>query len=192
MKLRWNLSLLTLTLIACEQHGIEERTVAKGIEHVPDSSSLLSEGRSKPTDWPWTLPEAWAEDPEPRQMRLATFIAPDAAGPVEVAVTRFDGRVGGERAIINRWRGQMGLNPISGDEIENAITRYSAAGFEGYETRIESTEGVMLAAGVYEAAIDKTWFVRATVRDTLIADRLESSLFGMARSIAGVGDGGGE
>lgn len=192
MNLRWSLSLLTFALVACGQQGIEERTVPKGIEHIPESSTLQSEGHSEPTDWPWTLPEGWTEDPEPRQMRLATFIAPDSAGPVEVAVTRFDGRVGGVLANINRWRGQMGLNPISDDEIESVITRYSATGFDGYETRIESAAGVMLAACVYEAAIDKTWFVRATVGDALTADRLESALFEMARSIAGVGEGGGE
>lgn len=121
-------------------------------------------------------------------MRLATYIAPDSAGAVEVAVTRFGGRVGGEVANINRWRVQMGLGAIVEGELDAAVTRFSSAGFEGYETRIESPRGVMLAAGVYEEAIDQTWFVRATVLEKAAADRLQDDLFRMARSIAGVND----
>ncbi len=125
-------------------------------------------------------------------MRLATYLAPDPGGTVEVALSRFDGRVGGELANMTRWRRQMGLPPIEADELESAITRYSAPGFEGYEARIESPSGVMLAAGVYETAIDATWFVRATVTDPGAADRLQAEVFGVARSIAGAeGESGG-
>lgn len=119
-------------------------------------------------------------------MRLATYIAPDPGGPVEVAVTRFGGRVGGALANINRWRAQMGLGPIGEDELGASISRFSAAGFDGYEIRIESPRGVMLAAGVYEDAIDQMWFVRTTVPDAEVADRLGDDVFRMARSIAGL------
>jgi hypothetical protein len=117
-------------------------------------------------------------------MRLATFVAPDPGGDVEVAITRFGGRVGGELANINRWRGQMGLGPIEETELEPLIDRFESPGYEGYTVRIESTGGVMLAAGVYDAAIDQTWFVRATVPDAAAADRMQADLFAMARSIA--------
>lgn len=116
-------------------------------------------------------------------MRVATYMAPAATGKVEVAVTRFPGRVGGELANINRWRGQMGVPTIDATGLEAAIKRFSAAGFEGYETRIESAKGVMLAAGVYEAASDQTWFIRATAKDAAEADGLQGGVFGMARSI---------
>ena len=119
-------------------------------------------------------------------MRLATYVAPDPAGPVEVAVTRFGGRVGGDLANINRWRGQMGLSPIDDVELESLLVRFSAPGYDGYEAHIEAVSGVMLAAGVYDEAADQMWFVRATVSNTDIAERLRADLFGMARSIAGL------
>jgi hypothetical protein len=125
-------------------------------------------------------------------MRLATYIAPDPGGPVEVAVTRFGGRVGGALANINRWRGQMGLGPIGEDELDESVSRFSAAGFDGYEIRIESPRGIMLAAGVYEEAIDQMWFVRTTVPAAEVADRLEDDVFHMARSIAGLDNEGDE
>lgn len=118
-------------------------------------------------------------------MRIATYVVPDAQGPVEVAVTKFGGRVGGELANINRWRGQMGLPPVEEAELEKALSRFSSPGFEGYRARIAGERGVMLAAAVYEQAIDHTWFVRATVADSVVADRLQSDVFAMARSIAG-------
>ncbi|GAB5495634.1 MAG: hypothetical protein Phyf2KO_07140 [Phycisphaerales bacterium] len=117
-------------------------------------------------------------------MRLVTYVVQDPGGSVEVAVTRFDGRVGGELANINRWRGQMGLDSIGAEHLEGTIKRFSSPGFDGYETRIESASGVMLASGVYEQAQDRTWFVRATVATKDSADRIQSDLFRMARSIS--------
>ncbi len=119
-------------------------------------------------------------------MRLATYIAPDVSGPVEIAVTRFGGRVGGVLANVNRWRGQMELPPIEESDLAAEIKRFSAPGYDGYAARLESSAGVMLAAGVYEEATDQMWFVRARLDDAAAADRLESDLFGVARSIAGL------
>ncbi|MBX3315730.1 MAG: hypothetical protein KF902_02575 [Phycisphaeraceae bacterium] len=170
---------------------MQEHKVAKGIEQVLVATARTSdadaEADAAPSrERPWVAPAAWTEDPAPRLMRLATYMAPDPAGPVEVAITRFGGIVGGELANINRWRGQMGLGPIGEDELGTSISRFSAAGFDGYEIRIESPRGVMLAAGVYQKAIDQMWFVRTTVPDAEVADRFEDAVFGMARSIAGL------
>lgn len=119
-------------------------------------------------------------------MRVATYIAPDEAGPVEVALTRFGGNVGGELANVNRWRAQLGLPAIEPADLESAIVRFEVPGFDGYAARIESEAGVMLAYGVYERAGDQTWFVRATVPDAAVADRIEPGVREMARSIAGL------
>lgn len=183
--------LIATALLGCERRGIEEQTVAKGVERGPDAPTQDPAANPQPGTpvdspaQPWTVPDGWTEDPEPRQMRLATYLAPDPGGPVEVAVTRFGGRVGGELANINRWRGQLGMPPIVEADLEAALVRFSSNGYDGYQTRLESTGGVMLAAGVYEESIDQTWFVRATVADAETADRIEADLFAMARSIAG-------
>lgn len=182
---------LLASVVACDRSGVEERAVPKGAERMPadpetpaSAPDEADPSASVPTRSPWTVPAGWIADPEPRPMRLATFVAPDPGGAVEVAITRFAGRVGGELANINRWRGQMGLGPIEETELEPLIDRFESPGYEGYTVRIESAGGVMLAAGVYDAAIDQTWFVRATVPDAAAADRMQAELFAMARSIA--------
>ena len=118
-------------------------------------------------------------------MRLATFEIPDEAGPIEVAVTQFPGRVGGELANINRWRGQMGLPAAAEAELEDLVDRFEAPGYAAYIARIAGAEAHMLAVGVYEAAADRTWFVRATAPAGAI-DRVEPEMTAFARSIAGL------
>lgn len=178
----------------CGEEQIEERQLPKGTEQLPESPAGGGpEAPAQPgaEQWPWTLPEGWRQVPGERPMRLATFEASGEAGPVEVAVTRFPGRVGGELANMNRWRGQMGLGPLDEGELEAAIERWEAPGYEGYQARIEGAEAHMLAAGVYEEAQDRTWFVRATAPGE-VADRIEGEVWAFARSIAGGAPGGGE
>ncbi len=134
---------------------------------------------------PWTVPERWVTVPGERPMRLATFEIPDEAGPIEVAVTQFPGRVGGELANINRWRGQMGLPAAAEAELEDLVDRFEAPGYDAYIARIAGAEAHMLAVGVYEAAADRTWFVRATAPAGAI-DRVEPEMTAFARSIAGL------
>lgn len=184
---------LACVLTACDNSDVQEQQIDKGIEQIPEeqhseeSAEQPAAETSTPTrrddGFPWSVPESWTLDETPRQMRIATYMAPTTTGDQEIAVTRFPGRVGGELANINRWRGQMGLAPISETELENSIERFSADDFDGYQLRIESEQGVMLAAAVFDESINQTWFVRATLPNTNRADQLEAELFSMARSI---------
>jgi hypothetical protein len=58
------------------------------------------------------LPAGWTEDPSPRTMRVHTLLVEEGGKKGEVIVTRFpqDG-VGPLLQNINRWRGQVGLEP---------------------------------------------------------------------------------
>lgn len=62
-------------------------------------------GRERAT---WTLPEGWTHEPG-KGMRYATFYLP---GKLQVTLTRFEGEGGSISANVNRWRGQMNLEPI--------------------------------------------------------------------------------
>lgn len=185
---------LACALVACDKASVQEEQIAKGTENIPapettyepdsgQQAETNDAGASTAPGFPWAVPEGWVLDETPRQMRIATYMAPTESGEQEIAVTRFPGRVGGELANINRWRGQMGLTPIGPGELENQIERYTADGYDGYEVRIDSDRGTMLAAGVFDESVNQTWFVRATLSDATTADQLEADVFGMARSI---------
>lgn len=189
-------------MISCGEEQIEEQQVPKGSETVPDAPAMSPappppsgeqagspDGDGSPEEPgaadPWVVPVGWTLVPGERPMRVATYEAPGPDGPVEVAITRFPGNVGGELANINRWRGQMGLPAIDESELESVIERFEASGYDGYQARIEGDDMHMLAAGVYEQANDRTWFVRANVAPET-TDELAPQVFGFARSIAGL------
>ncbi|MEN0020711.1 MAG: hypothetical protein AAF747_07505 [Planctomycetota bacterium] len=182
----------SLAMIAgCEQRTTQDEASPSLVE-LPSTEPTAADSAPAPTaeaelsDRPWLVPEGWTEDAAPRPMRVTTYIVPDASGSIEVGVTRFGGRVGGDLANINRWRGQMGLPPVDEQSLESVIERFSAPGFDGYQARIESESSIMLVAGVYDESIDQMWFVRATAPDAAAADRVQPALFSMARSIAGL------
>ena len=61
----------------------------------------------------WTTPAGWTASVAPNPSRLATFSVVEGSNKAEVTITRFPGDVGGLLPNINRWRGQIGLKPVS-------------------------------------------------------------------------------
>ena len=79
----------------------------------------------------WTAPAGWTHEPQPRPMRVATFVVGEGAKRGELIVTRF--RAGGVGSLldnINRWRQQVGLEPVTD---EKAVTpdKTTVGGHEG-------------------------------------------------------------
>lgn len=140
----------------------------------------------------WSVPEGWREVESTAPMRLATLVIESAPEPVEVAVTSFPGDVGGRFANVNRWRGQVGLEPVSEEDLDELLRTFSHAGFEGYALRIDGREATMLAVGIHGAGADRTWFVRV-VTDAGTASRVEPEVMAFARTFGtGTGRGGEE
>lgn len=61
----------------------------------------------------YTLPEGWTLDPEPKQMRVATFRIKRDGQEAELIVSSIAGtQAGTPEANVNRWRAQVGLEPV--------------------------------------------------------------------------------
>jgi hypothetical protein len=56
-------------------------------------------------------------------MRIATFRAPVEGGTAECSVIELAGDAGGLEANINRWRGQIGLQPATGEALLEGSTQ---------------------------------------------------------------------
>ncbi len=190
------IGLICIGVTGCEE-GVREREVPKGVESVPGPSVPATPSAEAPSTGddpsePWAVPAGWERDHLTRQMRYATFMINSApGGPVEVAITRFPGQVGGVLANVNRWRGQTGLQPVSEDELDQLLTRFGSEDASGYLLRLDGESGTMLAAGVYEREADRTWFVRVTT-SAQAADAVEEDVFDFARSMADALAQGGE
>lgn len=62
----------------------------------------------------WTAPDGWAPKPiGPMQMRIGSFAVPGPEGsdPGDCSIIFLGGSAGGLEANVNRWRGQLGLEP---------------------------------------------------------------------------------
>ncbi|MCC5875692.1 MAG: hypothetical protein JJU11_05675 [Candidatus Sumerlaeia bacterium] len=161
-----------------EAAGQQETTAPPPRERISQSAATPEFRDSAAT---WDTPENWQEMPDPPPMRLKTYVTDGPSGEVEIAITRFPGDVGGILANINRWRGQVGLGPISEGELGNHIESFTLPGFEGYFTHLRGPQQHMLAAGIWEEAIDQTWFVRVTT-DPTNAEAVKDEVLEFARS----------
>jgi hypothetical protein len=73
----------------------------------------------------WALPPGWKEE-KGTGFRVATLKPPE--GKLEVAITRFDGQAGSVLANVNRWREELGLEPIRESELATALVSENVGG----------------------------------------------------------------
>ena len=67
----------------------------------------------------WEVPEGWTEVPEVELSSMRTVdLRFGEEGEGECYVTLMPGNAGGLDANVNRWRAQMGLEPLTSEEIE--------------------------------------------------------------------------
>lgn len=80
----------------------------------PDNASL--------TAFNWRVPEGW-QKAAPGQMQVAKFVVEGGdAKKSEVTVSIFPNDTGGTLANVNRWRKQIGLEPIDESALKTVVT----------------------------------------------------------------------
>ncbi len=121
--------LLAAGLEGCGGPGIASYRVPG--ERAPGPVSF-AEGRGVGDEAPpaarWKVPGGWTELPAGR-MQLARFEVPARRGArAEVSVSSFPTDTGGTLANVNRWREQIGLPPISGEELPREVVPLDPGG----------------------------------------------------------------
>jgi hypothetical protein len=105
----------------------------------------------------WTTPKGWVAKGA-SGMRLASF----EVGGADGSVTAFPGPAGGDLPNVNRWRGQVGLEPFDEDGLAKAATRVASAA--GKVLVVDFTgeakgKPVRLLGGVIQFG-GKSWFFK--------------------------------
>lgn len=125
---------------------------------VPNGASALK----------WTLPKGWTESGA-SGMRMAT-LKPAVDGEVDVSVVVLPGPVGGELAIVNRWRDQIGLSAT--DERGLASSRSSVQSKAGtvsvYDFSSEGAKRSRLIAALLRSH-ESIWFVKMLGEEAALA-----------------------
>jgi hypothetical protein len=107
----------------------------------------------------WTLPRGWTEAVA-KGVRFAT-LKPAVDGQIDISVVVLPGAVGGELAIVNRWRDQVGLPPT--DDRGLTSSRRSVQSKAGpvsiFDFASEGTKRNRLVAALL-LSDDRTWFVK--------------------------------
>jgi hypothetical protein len=120
----------------------------------------------------WDVPDGWVHDHTERQFRYATFTSVDG---VEVAISFIAGDAGGLLANVNRWRGQVGLEPIGEEELGGTLEFVDGSHTSFRVLDITGSQRMLTA--IVTPGDSNTWFVKSTdtveqidsVREQLLA-----------------------
>ena len=84
----------------------------------PTAPATSATGNTAPTTASpqWDLPKDWQPLPT-NAMKVGNFSITEGDASAVVTVTTFPGDVGGSLANVNRWRGQIGLNPVAESDL---------------------------------------------------------------------------
>ncbi len=108
----------------------------------------------------WTLPKGWTEA-QGGGMRYAT-LTPPGAGKVEMSVVVLPGAAGGELANVNRWRGQIGLQPLDDAALGQArkAVKSKAGPVSVYDFTSAGETRTRMVTGLLATAEGNTWFFK--------------------------------
>jgi hypothetical protein len=127
---------------------------------VPNASSGGS-SEDKPS---WQVPAGWQEV-EAGQFLVAKFMVTGGGnGQAAVNVSMSQGDGGGLAGNVNRWRGQLGLGPLSGAELNQSVSAVDTAGgkvsvveLDGKDARTGQSARLI---GAIVPLGDRTWFYK--------------------------------
>ncbi len=124
----------------------------------------------------WTVPAGWTAV-TPGSMLLASFDLP--GGGAKVTVSSLSGDGGGLLPNVNRWRGQIGLGPISAGELASVTTEVELPGGKATLVDLANDEQRMLTLIVPRQG--QSWFYKS-MGDFATVAREKDALLQFARS----------
>jgi hypothetical protein len=125
----------------------------------------------------WNPPPTWNAT-QPGSMVLKSFsVSGDNGQRANVAISVFPGDVGGTFANVNRWRAQMGLEPIEQSELPMATQSVRIAGGTAVLVDLTNPNPQAGKPARLVAAIvphnDRTWFYKLAGDDAVVAREKE-------------------
>lgn len=168
--------LMTPTL-GCRKDDVSKQSVAKpGVPPPAASAGNLPQGHPPlgggmpgmegPSQGPlpvtWTLPKGWVSTGG-TGLRAAT-LKPSAESPVEVSVIALAGAAGGELANVNRWRGQIGLQPVDEKALGGMRQALKAPGgpVTVFDLTADGKVKTRMVVGTFLLPSGDSWFFKLT------------------------------
>lgn len=144
-----------------------------GMQMPAGQNLALEEQTSQFATPKWQVPDSWQVLPS-SAMRKGNFKVKDSAGnEAEITVLVFPGDVGGKLANINRWAGQIGLNPLPESYLKSLET-IEIDGKNAYLVDLKHSPNSIYAA-ILEMP-DQSWFFKIMGPSPLVESHKESFL----------------
>jgi len=159
-----------LVCSSCKREEIRVYTVAKQAPDADASAKAGAEAPSQPRPAiTYTVPPDW-KDLGANAMSLANFHIKTDAGEASVNVTPLGSMAGGESAIVNMWREQVGQPPLPDSEAAATLSPVEIGGESGQLFEISGQRGgeplKIVTAFVHRA--DGSWFYKMQGPDAVV------------------------
>jgi hypothetical protein len=189
----------------CEQLGLPEKSAAdlKSEEQPKDAevrqlevdgkqvtlvNFLAAEAPAREAPVPakglpqWKVPEGWQTDPG-NEFSLAAFAVKDGSRSIKTTVSR----AGGDLLLnLNRWRGQLGLQDWSPEEMAKAAKTLAVGGHDGTQVELVGTDvrsgKPSCTLGVIVPRGGEAWFFKLT-GDVELAQREKANFESFVKSV---------
>ena len=172
LKLIIHITILVLSLSSCDREYIRVYKIPKPTEMIEEKMPKTVQV-SNQINLTWNKPFGW-EEVAGHSMRLASFNVPYTEGYADLSITSFPGKSGGVAANVNRWLGQIGMEPLDSKSINKIQNlKFGRLGSYKYFKLMGNidTESAILAS-IFEIQ-DNTLFVKCLI-PVRFADEIES------------------
>lgn len=136
----------------------------------------------------FTKPDEWEEKPPDMPQgvqRLAVFVVREGEYVAEVSVVPLPERGGGARANVNRWRQQLGLEPIGDDaQLQKDLRELDVAGVKAPYVDLTGRDptGPQRILGAWFVHSGRTWFIKMKGNPELVGKQ-QSAFEAFVKSI---------
>jgi hypothetical protein len=110
----------------------------------------------------FTVPPDWQEVPDTAGLRRTVFKIVDGDKTAEASITPLGGPAGGLLANVNRWRGQVGLDKITEEQLQKEASQLEVDGKKATYVDIAGPDSPnrKRVLGVSVIGADKSWFFK--------------------------------
>jgi len=141
------------------------------------NAPMMSSGAASPAKPDWTVPAGWQEVPAAQFLLAEYDIAGTNGAKAEVNVAQLAGSGGGVLANVNRWRGQIGLDPVDEAGLAKLANPVNVTGGQATFVDISgndmSGESIRLVAAIVPRG-DQTWFFKLMGNAQVVAGQKDA------------------
>jgi hypothetical protein len=156
----------------CKRDDVQVYEVPKEKEMPAMQPSAAATG---PAQIKWQTPAGWTELPA-GQMRVASFSVKNKDNQeAQTSIIPLPNLAGKDLENVNRWRGQIGLEPINASILATQVLTVTIAGMDGHLYDMAGTppdqNQVTRILGAILNREGMTWFIKMTGPDALVASQ---------------------